>query len=722
MGNRPGKQSDVPVTAAALAAGQRLTPQMLIMFRAILASPQRTKLLLLGVAIVAVIGTTAVGQIRLNAWNQPFYNALTRKDLMEFLNQLMVFGVIAAGLLVLNVAQAWLNQMAKVKLREGVVCDLFDEWLKPRRAFHLSNAGDIGANPDQRIHEDARHLTELTIDLGVGLLQSSLLLGSFIGVLWILSQNVIFHVSGRSFGIPGYMVWCALLYAGTISWLSWRVGRPLIQLNSERYAREADLRYALVRLNEHSDSVTLYGGEQDEKRRLTAEFERVLRVMRRIVSASTRLTAITAGYGWFTIIAPIVVASPGYFGGDLSFGGLMMVVGAFIQVQQALRWFIDNFSTIADWRATLLRIASFRETVITMDRLGATENRIEFFKAAGGTMTFENLEIATPKGRTTLSERHVEIAPGERVLIVGDSGSGKTILFRAIAGLWPWGSGQIVLPSSNSVMFVPRHSYVPLGTLRGAIAYPSPETAYTNEQIIAALQSAGLKRLSSSLDRVARWDRELTEDEQQCLVFTRLLLRKPRWVVIDAALHALEDDAHQRMIRLIQDGLKDAAVINIDRPEAKNHFFKRVLHLIKNPPVLAHKMASTVWSIGPNAMVSDAIQLMDEKNVGALPVLDNGTLIGIFSERDYTRKVILKGKSSKETPVRDIMTAQVLTVTPNESITECMRIMTENHVRHLPVLEGTNLVGILSIGDAVNWFISAQTATTDDLERYIGWR
>ena len=261
----------------------------------------------------------------------------------------------------------------------------------------------------------------------------------------------------------------------------------------------------------------------------------------------------------------------------------MMVVGAFIQVQQALRWCIDNSSTIADWHATLLRIASFREMVVTMDRLGATENRIECVEAAGGTMSFENLEIATPKGCTTLSERHVVIRPGERVLIVGDSGSGKTMLFRAIAGLWPWGSGRIALPSSNSVMYVPRHPYVPLGTLRAALAYPSPETAYTDEQILAVLQSAGLNRLSSSLDRIARWDRELTEDEQQCLVFTRLLLCKPSWVVIDEALHALEDDAHQRMINLIQDGLKDAAVINIGRPEAKNHFFKRVLYLTKNP-------------------------------------------------------------------------------------------------------------------------------------------
>ncbi len=285
---------------------------------------------------------------------------------------------------------------------------------------------------------------------------------------------------------------------------------------------------------------------------LLPTLEDVLRVMRRIVSASTRLTWITAGYGWFTIIAPIVVASPGYFGGDLSFGALMMVVGAFIQVQQALRWFIDNFSTIADWRATLLRIANFRETVVTMDRLDATENRIEFVEATGGKITFENLEIATPKGCTTLSERHVEIAPGERVLIVGEPGTGKTMLFRAIAGLWPWGSGRIALPSSDGVMFIPRQPYVPLGTLRAAIAYPSPETAYTDEQLVAVLQCAGLNRLSSSLDRIARWDRELTDDEQQCLVFTRLLLHKPRWVVIDEALGALDDDAHKRVISLFQ--------------------------------------------------------------------------------------------------------------------------------------------------------------------------
>src|ERR1700730_6148131 len=583
VADRPGKSSKAAATAEEMEAGRRLLPQMLMMCRTLWAAPERNKIVLLGVALVAVIGATAFGQVKLNAWNQPFYDALSHKDLHGFFRQLTVFCVIAGGLLVLNVAQAWLNQMIKLQLREGLVRDLFEEWLKPRRAFQLVNAGEMGTNPDQRIHEDARHLTELSADLGIGLLQSSLLLGSFIGVLWLLSQNVIFHLGGHSFGIPGYMVWCALIYAGTASWVSWRVGSPLIALNTERYSREADLRFALVRLNEHSDSVALYGGEQDEKQRLVVELEHVLGIMRRIVTPSTRLTWVTAGYGWFTIIAPILVAAPGYFGGDLTFGGLMMVVGAFIQVQGSLRWFIDNFSTLADWRATLLRIASFRETVLTMDGLGATSNRIEFEQAKGGKFIFEHLEVAPPTGCTSLTEQHVEIAPGEHVLIVGEPGTGKTMLFRAIAGLWPWGGGRIALPSSAEVMFMPRHPYVPLGTLRAALAYPSPEADYTDEQYVTVLKWASLERLCSSLDRVARWERELTDDEQQYLVFARIVLHKPHWVVIDEVLDSLDDDARDRVIGLFSSGLKEAAIINIGRPETQHPFFDRILHLIKDP-------------------------------------------------------------------------------------------------------------------------------------------
>jgi putative ATP-binding cassette transporter len=287
--------------------------------------------------------------------------------------------------------------------------------------------------------------------------------------------------------------------------------------------------------------------------------------------------------GWFTVIAPILIAAPGYFGGELSFGALMMTVGAFIQVQQALRWFIDNFSTIADWRATLLRITSFREAIVAVETLGVSESRIELTESTSRKLVFDNLEIATPTGCTMLNERHVEIAQGDRVLIVGEHGIGKTILFRVIAGLWLWGAGRLALPASDGIMFMPRQPYLPLGTLRAGLAYPSPETSYRDEEIVNALQHTGLSRLAPSIDHIARWDRELTYEEQQSLVFTRILLHKPQWVVVDDALDTLDDEARKRIINLFEDELKDTALINIGRNDTKNSFFKRVLHLIKEP-------------------------------------------------------------------------------------------------------------------------------------------
>jgi putative ATP-binding cassette transporter len=217
-----------------------------------------------------------------------------------------------------------------------------------------------------------------------------------------------------------------------------------------------------------------------------------------------------------------------------------------------------------------------------MDELGQSASRIEFAEDSEAALRFDRLEIATPSGCTMLSERHVRVAPGERVLIVGEPGTGKTILFHAIAGLWPWGSGRITLPPQQQIVFVPRHPYVPPGTLRAALAYPLPEDSFADADLVAVLERAGLGRLSSSLDRSARWDRELTEDEQQFLAFARLPLRRPAWVVIDQALDALDDDAHERVLALFRDTLPDTAFVNIGHPEGRHDFFTRTSHLVKD--------------------------------------------------------------------------------------------------------------------------------------------
>ncbi|MGB7043924.1 MAG: ABC transporter ATP-binding protein/permease [Methylocella sp.] len=580
--DEPTKKPSLPQADAA-ASGQRLAPQLRMMVKTFWDSPGRNNLFLLGIAICAVVALTAFLQIKLNAWNKPFYDALSLKDFWEFLYQLVVFGVIAGALLALNVAQAWLRELSKLKLREGLTRDLFDQWLVPRRAFRLSGAGEIGENPDQRIHEDARHLVDLSTDLGIGLLQSTLLLACFITVLWTVSEGVTFSIAGLHFAVPGYMVWLALIYAGIASFGSWRVGRPLVQLNAERYAREADLRFGLVRVNERTEAIALYGGETDEKDYLNREFDQVLAMMRRLVSAITRLTWVTAGYGWFTIVAPFIVAAPGYFAGDMSLGGLMMAVGAFNQVQQALRWFVDNFSTIADWRATLLRVASFRLALVQMDQLGGETARIELVPTADDRLVFDQIGIASPGGCTRLSEKHVMINPAERVLIIGKRRGGKTSFFSAIAGLWPWGSGRILLPPAQTMMFISLQDYMPPGTLRGALAYPSQPSQFASQVYVAALNRMELAHLSPDLDRDARWERELTAEEQHKLAFARLLLHKPRWILLDEAIDHLEVEARNLVLDVFGQELADAAIVNIGQADTRRGFFTRVLHLIEDP-------------------------------------------------------------------------------------------------------------------------------------------
>ena len=347
--------------------GTGLVPQLGMMIRALLVSPVRNTLFVLGGLIFWVIVATAYGQIRLNRWNQPFYDALARRDFPEFLVQLGVFAVIVGALLVLNVAQRWLSEMLKLKLREGLVEDLVGEWLKPHRAFRLARQGPVGVNPDQRMHEDARHLTELSSDLGVQLLQATILLVTFVDVLWRISGRFVFHWDGRNFSIPGYMVWAAALYAISGSMLSYWVGRGLIRRNADRYQRESELRTTLNHVNEHVDRLERERGETRAAAEIATDLKGVLGAMRRLVTGLTELTWVTAGYGWLTLIAPILVAAPAYFAGNLSFGGLMMAAGAFNQVQSSLRWFVDNFSTIADWRATLLRVADFRRALLNSD-------------------------------------------------------------------------------------------------------------------------------------------------------------------------------------------------------------------------------------------------------------------------------------------------------------------------------------------------------------------
>jgi len=573
-------------SAADLAAAARagVVNQTRMIYRAIFASPVGRLLILLLTALVIAILVTSYGQIILNGWNQPFYDAITRRDLNDFLYQLGVYFVIVATLLVLDVAQRWLTETIKFRLREGLTRDLLALWMAPRRAFWLATSGGpMGVNPDQRMSEDAHKLCDISTDLSIGLFRSSVLLVSFSGVLWTISNDFSFRVGGVDYAVPGFMLWAAISYAVVGSLLSYLVGRKLVVRNADRYAREADLRFALVRINEHVDGIALADGEADERRRVEMHLGNVMTAMRRLVRGLTNLTWVTAGFGWITGIAPILVAAPLYFGGKTTFGGMMMAAAAFTQAQGSLRWFIDNFGAIADWRATLLRVANFRSALLATESHQDVGSRIEYAEGAPGAMAFEALQVDSPVGREGFREQHVVIRAGEHVLICGAPGEGKTPLFRALSGLWPWGSGRIVRPIGESVMYVPRGTpYLPRGTLREVLAYPLVTDRFADAAYNQALGRTGLGRFMTTLDVEQRWDRELSDDDQMALSLARVVLHAPPWVVFDDTFSSMEDETLERVIDMFTHDVTQTTIIHIGRStQAHLPLFTRVLHLTR---------------------------------------------------------------------------------------------------------------------------------------------
>jgi vitamin B12/bleomycin/antimicrobial peptide transport system ATP-binding/permease protein len=544
----------------------------------------RRTLTVLTVAIVSVIGATVAAQVALNAWNRPFYNAIQQRNLYAFAYQSLVFVVIAGSLLVLNVAQAWLREMIKLRSREWLTRDLFAQWLEPGRAMRLAYAGEIGVNPDQRVQQDTSQLTDLGAELGIGLFQSALLLVAFLGVLWELSGVLTIPIGGVNVTIPGYMVWCALIFAAAGSWLAWRVGGSLVGLNARRFQRESELRFALVQVNQQAENIAQHHREQSEKQRVGLELDGVLAVMREIVGAITRVTWVTAGYGWISIIAPLVIAAPSYFSGRLSFGALMMVVGGFNQVNQSLSWFVDNFSRIAEWGATLLRVMSFREALLTLEsRLGSQE-RIAQSKDSSGRLRLEGIRVAKAGEKAALDQPEIDVVPRDRIHIVDKTPSERSPLLPALAGLWPWGSGKVQAPSDMKMMFLKRRPYFPPGSLRAALAFPAEPSAVADSDIKAALDRVELGYLFDSLDRPAQWGRVLTDDEQIRIGIAQLLIHRPSWIFVDHVLNTLTDE-HLSLIRsILSNELAKSAVISIGSRLPPEHLCSRVIHLTSHAP------------------------------------------------------------------------------------------------------------------------------------------
>jgi len=553
----------------------------LALFRRVLwPAPGRGRVVAIFAAWSVLTVANMAGQVRLNEWNGAFFDAISNKQLSTFVHELWTFALIIAVLLALTVSQTFLQERLKFRIREWITRHLLAEWMKPMRVYQLTFAGGDAQNPDQRIQEDTRLLSDSTADLACGLFYSLAQIAAFTGVLWVLSAQVVFQIGGQQIAIPGYMVWCALLYALIGSGLTWLVGRPLIGLNATRYAREAEFRFALVRATENAESIALHKGEEDERKHLEDRLAAVVDAMRALSTSLAHLTWITSGTGWLSLVVPVLVAAPAYFAGTLTLGGLIMVSGAFSQVQFAMRWFVDNFARLAEWRAAVHRVSRFREALDHLPAIEEGTEEIERTLHPDGMLSFEDVRILLPDGHIVIEEANVTIAPGERVLIVGETGSGKSTLFRAVAGLWPWGSGRIRIPPPESMAFLPQRPYLPLGTLRAAVTYPAPPETIPDDVVRHALERCDLGQFLDRLDTAERWDKELSLGEQQRLAFARLLIHKPRWIFLDEATAALDAESQRHIMKLFDSELKEATVLSIGHRPDLAEFHNRTIQLL----------------------------------------------------------------------------------------------------------------------------------------------
>ena len=540
--------------------------------------------------LIGVLALTSVQigiAIRLNIWNRDFFNALENRDWNAFAYQMGLFALLAGTTMGIAVYQVYVRQLLQLRWRRWLTASLVTRWLENGRHYQLNFIESGVDNPDQRISENTKDATEMAVEFGLGIFDKTITLLSFIGILWAVSGPLDVMLGTVSFRIPGYMVFAALLYAGVGSVLTYYVGRPIVAANRRQTAREADYRFALVRLRENSEAVALIRGEPDEKKVLTNYFGDVLASTIGLMRTQRRLMWLTSFYAAVGMVYPTLVASPRFFAGAITLGVLMQITAAFGQVQTSLNYFVDNFPRIAEWRSHIERLLEFEavlQTTAEAESETGEPTTILFADstAEGGAeeLRFDDLQIAHTDGSIMIADANSRITKGERVLIVGPSGSGKSTLFRAIAGLWPWGTGTISMPDRSGMMFMPQRPYLPLGTLRTALAYPVAVHDLSVIAVRAALHRCGLDHLIGRLDDCERWDRVLSVGEQQRLAFARLLLHKPEWVFMDEATSALDEDAQKSLMQLFQKELSGTTMISIAHRPGMATFHDRTLTLV----------------------------------------------------------------------------------------------------------------------------------------------
>ena len=533
---------------------------------------------LLGCIIALTLGVVYM-LVLLNQWNNSFYSALQNYDAKKIFDELIHFSWLAAIYILLAVYSYYLQQTLILNWRRWLTTRFIDIWLQNKTYYNLQMFGKDTDNPDQRISEDVRQFVEMTLSFGIGILKAFCTFASFVVILYNLSGSLSFTFMGKTWTINGYMLWASLLYSLIGTYITHIVGRKLVKINFIQQKYEADFRFSMIRLRESAESVAFYRGEAQEGSVFKQRFKMLLDNFWKLVNKQKQLVFLNSGYSQIAIIFPFVVAMNRYLTREVTPGGLMQVASAFGRVQDSLSYFVDMYSSIAQWQAVVMRLTCFGHHMHDVYQQ-AERFHVERF-AAADVVEVDNMQINLPDGKPLLENISFTLHPGHNVLIKGVSGSGKSTLLRAISGIWPFVDGKIFLPERDKLMFIPQKSYLPLGTLRAALNYPGNKPIDDTE-LIYLMDLCQIGYLKDKLDLEADWSHVLSVGEQQRLAFVRAHIQQPQWLFLDEATSALDEDTEANMYSLLQERLQQTTVVSVGHRSTLNKYHELVLRLNKS--------------------------------------------------------------------------------------------------------------------------------------------
>ncbi|MGF6601896.1 putative ATP-binding cassette transporter [Paraburkholderia sp. GAS448] len=531
--------------------------------------------------VVAMNMTMVAANVWFNNWQRIFFDAIQQYNFPVFKYSLLQFTVIAMALILLGSYRTYFRQMLEFRWRQWLTSQYLHDWLGDR-AYYRIERDSLADNPDQRVSVDLQALASSTLNLALGLLSTTVTLFSFIVILWNLSGALAFHLFGTAFSIPGYMVWAALIYAAAGSYVTHKVNHPLVSINYQQQKVEADFRFSLIRIRENADQIALYQGEPAEERALKGVFGHIRDNWRLVMRFTRRFNIVVISYSQLAIVFPYIAAAPKYFSKSISLGVYQQVTGAFGTVSDSFSWFINNYDSLAEWRATVNRLREFhrvmgdqhlRESVSG----GTFHGGINIRMTDTQSLVVEDLRLQHPNGMPMSNVGSFSIAPKSRWLVRGPSGAGKSTLMRTLAGLWPFGEGSIDSPVGAKLMFVPQRSYLPIGTLKAALTYPSDESAFTDEACREVLVVCNLSDFADRLRESAHWERMLSPGEQQRLAAARVLLQKPDFLFLDEATSALDPDNETVIYRVLNERLPNAAIVSVAHRKSLEAFHDQTL-------------------------------------------------------------------------------------------------------------------------------------------------